>query len=117
MTKTPTDRPDDPPADSAPNDKPPPKSILEWHLRQRARSDARALKALERGIYALQGYHSWKQIAFNAPPGSAIATRAADETLKLAQQAHGFFTVVRAALGYDPEADEPAPKRHWDANA
>jgi hypothetical protein len=105
------------PPDSALNDKPPPKSILEWHLRQRRRSDARALKALDKAIGAMQQYHSWKQIAFNAPPGSATAARAADETMKLARQAQGYLDVVRKALGADPDADEPPPVRHWDAGA
>ena len=88
-----------------------------WIRRRRATARARALKALDVGIAELQRYHSWKQIQFNAPPGTKMDLKARDEAQKAAQRSFNAFVLVRIALGYDPEADEPEPKRHWDAGA
>jgi hypothetical protein len=81
------------------------------------RTNARALKALEQGLFHLKQFHSWRQIEFNAPPGSRIDLKARDEAQTHAAKAHGYFNVVRAALGADLDDDEPQPKQHWDAGA
>jgi hypothetical protein len=94
-----------------------PTRIQRWLKTQEKRRQARALKALQEGIYALQQYHSWKQIGFNAPPGSKLDIEAHTKTQKFAMSSLNYFNVVREALGVDLDADEPPPKRHWDAGA
>lgn len=77
----------------------------------------RALTALEKGLYAMKLFHSWRQVEMNAPPGSRIDLQAADKARRYAKEAHKNFDAVRAALGADLEGDAPQPKRHWDVGA
>lgn len=84
---------------------------------QRARQNARVLKALDMAIYDMTQAIRWKVIAQNAPPGSRMDLRAWDEQTRASQRAYDGFMLVRRALGYDPDEDEPQPKRHWDAGA
>lgn len=76
-----------------------------------------ALKALDRGLYEIVAAIRWRIVAENTPPGSRIRLRASDESNKASQRAFDGFEIVRRALGYDPDDDEPPPKRHWDAGA
>lgn len=90
------------------------------HAPQPPKPPKRSLKplgALERAIWKLTEAMRWRIIAENAPPGSHIGRRAHDEWQKASLAADLNFQIVRKALGYDPEADEPEPKRHWDAGA
>lgn len=97
--------------------KKPPATILEWQLRQIKRDHARALKAMDAAIYDMTRAIRWKVVAENAPPGSRMDLRAWDEQRKASQRAFDGFMLVRRVLGYDPDEDEPPPKRHWDAGA
>lgn len=103
--------------------KPPPRpkrepaAVTKWKGDRLAAVNKRALAALESGLQQMKLFHSWRQIEFNAPPGSRLDLKARDMAHQHAQRAQGFFNVVRVALGYDTDADEPQPKRHWDAGA
>jgi hypothetical protein len=84
---------------------------------QRAKQNARTLKALDRAIFEMGMALKWKVVAQNAPPGSKIDLKAWDEAQRCNQRSFDAFMLVRRALGYDPDEDEPQPKRHWDAGA
>lgn len=84
---------------------------------QRERQRKRVLDALDRAIWKMSEATRWRIICENSPPGSQINRRAHDEWQKASQFAFDGFNLVRLALGYDPNADEPPPKRHWDAGA
>lgn len=75
------------------------------------------LKALDRAIYMAALAMRWRVVAENAPTGSRINLKAWDECTQASQRAFNNFEIVRIALGYDPDADEPQPRRHWDAGA
>jgi hypothetical protein len=76
-----------------------------------------ALAALDLAIYDLTLAMRWRMVRENAPPGSRVFLHATDECRKASQRAYDRFMRVRKALGYNPEDDEPPPKRHWDAGA
>jgi hypothetical protein len=81
------------------------------------RRSLKPLGALDRAIYQASLAVRWRIVAENAPPGSTTSRRAHDEWQKASERAFNNFMIVRKALGYDPEADEPEPARHWDKSA
>ena len=86
--------------------------------KKRPRGTAKlALRALDKAIYDLTLAIRWKVVAENSPRGSRMDLRAWDEQAKAHRRAFDGFAKVRLALGDDPDADEPQPKRHWDAGA
>jgi hypothetical protein len=95
----------------------PPPVVARWVDHQLKRKNDRALNALEQGLFQMKSFHSWRQIQFNAPPGSKLDLRARDEAQKHATRAQGYFDVVRAALGYRVNDEDDPPERHWDAGA
>jgi hypothetical protein len=76
-------------------------------------ADKRALNALDLGLKAQMMAHRWRQIGANAPPGSKLDMKAADELQRLTLKAWTNFRIVRLALGEDVDADAPPPTTHW----
>jgi hypothetical protein len=77
----------------------------------------RALKALDMLLkYHLEVWR-WRQIAAWTPTHTQMHRTANTMAEKATARMNGYRAVIWRALGYDPEADGPAPTTHWDKGA
>ena len=77
----------------------------------------RALKALDGLLKWQLEVWRWRQVAAWIPADQQAHRHALTMADKALSRMQGYQSVIWRALGYDPEADGPAPTTHWDKGA